>query len=134
MGSVVYAAPQQGGHRGDVVQMAKKDSKVPIDALCMAVYEAVKADPSKAVDIFKSVMMQRDAWSATDTYAVLRSVLLAAPHLEEGFVQNAAEYNNHSGSYTPVAVDSFVLSFDFENFYTAPGQHFNYKISVTKPE
>ena len=35
---------------------------------------------------------------------------------------------------TSVAVDSFVLSFDFENFYTAPGQHFNYKINVTKPE
>ena len=105
-GPLVYAAPQQGGHRGDVVQMAKKDSKVSIDALCMAVYEAVKADSSKAVDVFKSVMMQRDTWTATDTYAILRSVLLAAPHLEQGFVQNAAEYNNHPGSYTPVAVDS----------------------------
>lgn len=113
-GTVVYAAPHHGGHRGghhgghrgDVVQMAKKDSKVSIDALCMAVYEAVKADSSKAVDIFKSVMMQRDTWSATETYSILRSILLAAPSLEQGFVQNAAEYNNQPGSYTPVAVDS----------------------------
>jgi predicted metal-dependent phosphoesterase TrpH len=35
---------------------------------------------------------------------------------------------------TPVAVDEFVLSFDFENFYTAPGQHFNYRINVKKPQ
>ena len=35
---------------------------------------------------------------------------------------------------TPVAVDEFVLSFDFENFYTVPDQHFNYRINVTKPE
>ena len=35
---------------------------------------------------------------------------------------------------TPVAVDEFVLSFDFENFYTAPDQNFNYKINVVKPK
>ena len=127
-GAVVYAAPHHGGHRGghhhgghrgDVVQMAKKDSKVSIDALCMAVYEAVKADSSKAVDIFKSVMMQRDTWSATETYSILRSILLAAPSLEQGFVQNAAEYNNHPGSYTPVAVDSMGYQL-LSTLYTLP--------------
>lgn len=34
----------------------------------------------------------------------------------------------------PVAVDSFVLSFDLENFYTAPGKHLNYKIKIDKPK
>ena len=122
-GSVVWAAPHQGENggegRGDVVQMEKKDSKVSIDKLCMAVYEAVKADSSKAVDIFKSVMMQRDTWSATDTYAILRSILLADPSLEHGFVQNAAEYNNHPGSYTPVAVDSLGYQL-LSSLYTLP--------------
>lgn len=99
------AAPEQA-QQGDLAKMAKKESKTSIDALCMAVYEAVKAEPSKAVEVFKDVMMQRDSWSATDTYAILRSVLLAAPTLEEGFVQNAAEYHNNPGSYIPVAVDS----------------------------
>ena len=72
-----------------LAKMAQKSSKTPLDALCLAVYEAVKADESKAVDIFKSVMSQRDTWTATETYAILRSILLASPALEQGFVQNA---------------------------------------------
>ncbi len=89
-----------------VAKMAQKDSDVSIEALCMAVYELVKANPESAVDAFKTVMMQRDSWNATDTYAVLRSVLLAAPELEAGFVRNAPAYNNNPGSYETVAVDS----------------------------
>lgn len=122
--AVSYAAPHYGGQRqvdyhGKAVAMAKKEAKVSIDALCMAVYEAVKNDASKAVDIFKSVMMQRDTWSATDTYAILRSVLLADPSLEAGFVQNAAQYNNQPGSYTPVAVDSMGYQL-FSALHTLP--------------
>lgn len=89
-----------------VAKMAQKDSDVSIEALCMAVYEAVKANPDAAVDVFKEVMMQRESWNATDTYAILRSVLLAAPALEDGFVKNAPAYNNNPGSYEVVAVDS----------------------------
>ena len=44
--------------------------------------------------------------AATETYSVLRSVLLAAPSLEDGFVANAQAYNNNPGSYVPVAVES----------------------------
>lgn len=35
---------------------------------------------------------------------------------------------------TPVMVDEFTLSFDIENFYTAPGKNFNYKITIRKPK
>lgn len=33
----------------------------------------------------------------------------------------------------PVAEDSFVLSFDIENFFVAPGKNFNYKVTIQKP-
>lgn len=62
---------------------------VSIDALCVAVYETVKANPQSAVDVFRAVMSKRSSWSVTETYAVLRSVLLASPSLEAGFVQVA---------------------------------------------
>lgn len=102
-----------------LAKMAQKSSKTPLDALCLAVYEAVKADESKAVDIFKSVMSQRDTWTATETYAILRSILLASPALEQGFVQNAAAYNNNPGSYVPVAVDSLGYQL-LSTLYTIP--------------
>ena len=88
-----------------LTKMAQKESKTPLDQLCMAVYEAVKADASSAVDVFKSVIMQRDSWTATETYSILRSVLLAAPNLEAGFVTHAPKFNNAPGSYTPEAVE-----------------------------
>ena len=56
-----------------VAKMAQKGSGTTFDALCVAVYEAVKAEPNNAVEIFKTVMMQRESWSATETYSVLRS-------------------------------------------------------------
>lgn len=31
---------------------------------------------------------------------------------------------------TPVSFESFTLSFDIENFYTAPGKNFNYRIDI----
>ena len=97
---VAAPAPEQ------VAKMAQKGSGTSFDALCVAVYEAVKAAPNNAVEIFKPVMMQRESWTATETYSVLRSVLLAAPSLEDGFVANAQAYNNNPGSYVPVAVES----------------------------
>ena len=127
-GAVCSAAPHHGGglrgghdgsRHGRVVQMAQKDSGASFDALCVAVYEAVKADPNSAVDIFKSVMMQRESWSATETYSVLRSVLLASPALEDGFVANAHAYNNNPGSYVPVHVESMGYQL-LATLYTMP--------------
>lgn len=77
-----------------VTAMAKADSGATMDALSMAVYECVKAEPSQAVAVFKGVIDQRASWSATETYAILRAVLLANPSLESGFVQSAESYAN----------------------------------------
>lgn len=87
-----------------VVAMPQAKSGVSIDKLSLAVYEAVKAQPSKAVEIFQGVMAQRSSWNVTETYAVLRSVLLASPSLEASFVQGAASYQ--AGGYSASAVSS----------------------------
>ena len=79
----VYAADVQS-----VAAMAAT-SGVSIDALSMAVYEVVKADPQSAVEVFRAVMEKRNG-SVTETYAVLRAVLLASPSLESEFVKAAS--------------------------------------------
>lgn len=114
-GTVCGAAPAME----QVAKMAQKGSGTTFDALCVAVYEVVKASPDSAVDVFKTVMMQRESWTATETYSVLRSVLLAAPALEEGFVANAQAYNNNPGSYVPVAVESMGYQL-LATLYTMP--------------
>ena len=35
---------------------------------------------------------------------------------------------------TPLTMDEFTMSFELENFYTAPGKKLNYSIRITKPE
>ena len=102
----VFAGPvmAEGAGFSDVVAMAQKKSGTSLDALSMAVYELTKAQPSKAAEIFQSVMSQRESWSVTETYAVLRSILLASPTLESSFVQGAAAYEG--GSYAPSVVSS----------------------------
>ncbi|MBR1981328.1 MAG: hypothetical protein IKA23_01085 [Akkermansia sp.] len=90
-----------------VTAMAQEKSGASLDALSMAVYEAVKAQPQKAVDVFQGVMTQRKSWTVTETYAILRSVLLASPSLEASFVQNAAVYQSGGASgYSVSVVDS----------------------------
>lgn len=99
----VYAA---SADVAKVAAMAQEKSGATLDALSMAVYEAVKADPQSAATIFQSVMSQRASWSVTETYAVLRSVLLASPALEAGFVQNVAAYQGSAAGYDSVAANS----------------------------
>lgn len=75
-----------------VASMAQEGSGVPIDQLCMAVYNTVKAMPDKAVDIFQTVITQRNSWTATEVYAILRAVLLAAPGVDAEFVRGVETY------------------------------------------
>lgn len=98
--------------------MAQKGSGVSLDKLSLAVYEAVKSQPGQAVDIFRSVMSQRTNWSVTETYAVLRSVLLAAPGLESGFVQGAASYQGGAGAAGNTLGSQLVAS-----LYSMPQTH-----------
>ena len=88
----MIAGPVYAASIADVTSMAQKSSGVTLDALSVAVYEAVKENPQEAVNVFRSVMQQRTSWSATETYAILRSVLLASPSLESSFVESAAAY------------------------------------------
>ena len=88
----VYAADVQS------VAAVAATSGVSIDALSVAVYEAVKASPQDAVTVFESVMKQRESWSVTETYAVLRAVLLASPSLESSFVQAVTGSQSSAGT------------------------------------
>lgn len=99
-GSVSVAA--ETAAPAEVLALVK--SGATLDKLTMAVYQSVKAQPAKAVEIFNDVISQRESWSVTDTYAVLRSVLLAVPSLESSFVQQAAA--NQGGAYDVSAVST----------------------------
>ena len=92
----LFAGPvmAEGAELSKVVSMAQAKSGTSLDALSMAVYELVKAQPADAVEIFQSVMSQRQSWGVTETYAILRSVLLASPTLESSFVRGAAVYES----------------------------------------
>ena len=96
----LLAAPMYAVELDKVTAMAKASSGATLDALSLAVYETVKAEPQSAVDVFRGVMQQRSNWSATETYAILRSVLLASPELESSFVQGASQYQGSSQSST----------------------------------
>lgn len=100
-----------------VSAMAQKSSGVSLDALSMAVYELVKAQPNKAVEVFQNVMQQRQSWSVTETYAILRSVLLASPSLEAGFVRSAATYQSSSDGAGIAATQGYQL---LAALYTMP--------------
>ena len=100
-----------------VSAMAQKSSGASLDALSMAVYELVKAQPSQAVAVFQNVMQQRQTWSVTETYAILRSVLLAAPSLESGFVQSAATYQSSSAGTGLTSSQGYQL---LSSLYTMP--------------
>ncbi len=100
-----------------VSAMAQKSSGASLDALSMAVYEFVKAQPNQAVEVFQSVMQQRQSWSVTETYAILRSVLLAAPSLESGFIRSAATYQNGAEGAGLAASQGYQL---LSSLYTMP--------------
>ncbi len=113
----VFAGPVLSAETTPSGAAALAASGASIDKLSLAVYEAVKAQPDKAADIFQGVMSQRSNWSVTDTYAVLRSVLLASPSLEGAFVQSATAYQ--SGGYDVATVNSTAYQL-LNALYTMP--------------
>ena len=114
LSGAVYA---EGVSVASVSAMAQKTSGVSLDTLSMAVYELVKSQPNQAVEVFQSVMQQRQSWNATETYAILRSVLLAAPSIESGFVQGAASYQNGTAAVGMASTQGFQL---LSALYTMP--------------
>ena len=87
----MLAGPMYAAGLETVTAMAAPNSGVALDALSLAVYETIKASPERAVEVFQAVIKQRKSWSVTETYAILRAVLLASPALEVGFVQAATQ-------------------------------------------
>ncbi len=114
----VFAVPTYAAaDLAKVTALAQSDSGATLDMLSMSVYELVKAQPEKAAEIFQSVMSQRKSWSVTETYAVLRSVLLASPSLESSFVQSAATYEKGGYSASVVNAQGYQL---LSSLYTMP--------------
>ena len=66
--------------REQAVSMAAENSKSSIDAISLALYEAVLATPSEAVSICEELLSQRGGWSAYECEVLMRAVLLARQH------------------------------------------------------
>ncbi len=100
----VFAA---GAALDKAVAMAAADSGAELSDICLAVYEATLENPAEADQIFSDVLAQRENWTSGEVYAILRSVLLADPQLEQ-------EYRSYSGASTSddAAADSQTSSAD----------------------
>ena len=68
------------------------ESKASLNAICLAVYEAVKAEPQKASSIFDEVIQQRTTWKASECTAIFRAVLMALPDEKRNLSQYARSY------------------------------------------
>ena len=63
------------------VSAAAPDSDASLSDICYAVYQAVKDDPSQADKVLAAVIAQRETWTSTQVYAILRSTMMACPDL-----------------------------------------------------
>ena len=73
--------------REQAVAAAAENSKSSIDAISLALYEAVLATPSEAVSICEELLSQRGGWSAYECEVLMRAVLLARPDLKAELVK-----------------------------------------------
>ncbi len=83
--SVEAASPE----REKAMELSAPSSKSSLGNICLAVYKAVKAEPTKASDIFGEVISQRTTWKASEVTAIFRSVLMARPDLGSAFAKFA---------------------------------------------
>ena len=67
--------------RVKAMELSAPGSKSSLGNICLAVYNAVKAEPAKASGIFGEVISQRTTWKASEVTAIFRSVLMARPDL-----------------------------------------------------
>lgn len=77
---VSYAA---GPQLDKAVAYAAPDSEASLEQLCKAAYDAALESPREADIVFERILSQRKNWNASQVYAILRSILLAVPDLEE---------------------------------------------------
>lgn len=77
----VASADAASPEREKVMELSAPGSKSSLGNICLAVYEAVKAEPAKASEIFGDVISQRTTWKTSEIAAIFRSVLMARPDL-----------------------------------------------------
>lgn len=67
--------------RERAMELSAPGSKSSLGNICLAVYNAVKAEPASASQIFAEVLSQRTTWKSSEIAAIFRSVLMARPDL-----------------------------------------------------
>lgn len=90
----LFALPVQaaGPMLDKAVALAAVDSKASLDAICLASYEAAKEAPNELDVVFESILSQRTTWKASETYAIMRAILMARPDLLQNLSEHAASY------------------------------------------
>lgn len=96
----VVAAPVSyaGPAKDNAVALAAPDSRVSLGAICLAVYEAVKAEPEQAVAIYSEVINQRTTWTPNECASIFRAVLMARPDLKGNFSSYVRTYSSGKNS------------------------------------
>ncbi len=97
-GVMAVSASYAGPARDNAVALAAADSRVSLQAICLAVYEAVKAEPQQAAPIYAEVINQRTTWTANECAAIFRAVLMARPDLKGNFSTYVRTYNSGKNS------------------------------------
>ncbi len=74
------------------VALSAPESKASLNAICLAVYEAVKAEQDKAAEIFDDVIQQRTTWKVSECVAIFKAVLMALPDEKRNLARHARSY------------------------------------------
>lgn len=77
----VASTEAASAERVKAMELSAPGSKSSLGSICNAVYRAVKAEPSKATDIFTEVLNQRTTWKAGELASIFRAILMARPDL-----------------------------------------------------
>ena len=90
----LFALPVQaaGPMLDRAVELAAVDSKASLDSICSAAYEAAKEAPNELDAVFESILSQRTTWKASETYAIMRAILMARPDLAQNLCAHVASF------------------------------------------
>ena len=91
----LFAFPVQaaGPMLDKAVSLAAVDSSASLDSICSAAYEAAKEAPNELDAVFESILSQRTTWKASETYTIMRAILMARPDLMQNFSLYAGTFH-----------------------------------------
>lgn len=99
MGAVMAPVQAAGPAWDEAVALSAHNSKVSMADLCNAVYKAAKESPNDVAKLYEAVLSRRTNWTASQCYAILRSILLALPgDLACNIGEYARKYEEAKGS------------------------------------